>query len=153
MIALNVPPEELAIFRAFQGGETQWTLAEKHAVSDYKIRSVVKAVSQLLGEPVRPPLRHQKVPRPKTCRHCGSPCVSRPRGLCHGCYYTPGVRDQYPPLSTCGRRSEVGGNRATKLPKPTTALPKTEEYFLVLEERARLGLALHNPLDARRDLS
>jgi len=36
-----------------------------------------------------------------------------------------------------------------RLPEPTTALPGTPEKVAVLEERARLGLALWHPLDAK----
>lgn len=30
------------------------------------------------------------------CRHCHESPVSRPRGMCRVCYYTPGIRDLYP---------------------------------------------------------
>ncbi len=33
------------------------------------------------------------------CRHCGRGCPKRPRGLCHRCYKTPGVKDLHPPLN------------------------------------------------------
>ena len=33
----------------------------------------------------------------KKCRHCKKATVSRPRGLCWVCYYTPGVKDLYAP--------------------------------------------------------
>lgn len=33
------------------------------------------------------------------CRHCHQRDVNCPRGLCWTCYYTPGVREQYPPGS------------------------------------------------------
>ena len=33
------------------------------------------------------------------CRHCSQPKVNRPRGLCWSCYYTPGVKELYPPTS------------------------------------------------------
>ena len=29
------------------------------------------------------------------CRHCSERKVTRPRGLCWKCYYTPGVRELY----------------------------------------------------------
>jgi hypothetical protein len=34
--------------------------------------------------------------QPKICRHCHAKTASRPRGLCWGCYYTPGIKEQYP---------------------------------------------------------
>ena len=30
------------------------------------------------------------------CKHCRKSKVNRPRGLCWGCYYTPGVKDHAP---------------------------------------------------------
>jgi hypothetical protein len=41
------------------------------------------------------------------CVHCCKKKVNRPRGLCWGCYYTPGVRDLYPITSKFGKRSGV----------------------------------------------
>ena len=83
------------------------------------------------------------------CRHCQKSPVNRPRGLCWSCYYTPGVRDLYPSTSKFARRgvSDFNG-RARLATRPTDALPGTPEKVAVLEERARLGLALWHPLDA-----
>ncbi len=48
------------------------------------------------------------VPTPsRRCRHCRKSSVSRPRGLCWGCYYTPGVRDLYPITSKFARRANA----------------------------------------------
>ena len=33
------------------------------------------------------------------CRQCQARKVARSRGLCFGCFYTPGVRDLYPVTS------------------------------------------------------
>jgi hypothetical protein len=83
------------------------------------------------------------------CRHCRMVKSNRPRGLCWSCYYTPGVRDQYPSTSKFARRGVGNFNRRTKLPPcPTSALPGTLEKVAVLEERARLGVSLWHPLDA-----
>lgn len=30
------------------------------------------------------------------CRNCGAKQSCRPRGLCHTCYYAPGVREKFP---------------------------------------------------------
>ena len=38
------------------------------------------------------------------CRHCQKSKVNRPRGLCWSCYYTPGVKEQYPSTSKYARR-------------------------------------------------
>jgi len=50
-----------------------------------------------------------------TCRHCQRAPVSRPRGLCWGCYYTPTIRDLYPSVSKFGRRGVVRGPLAFRL--------------------------------------
>jgi hypothetical protein len=42
----------------------------------------------------------------KVCRHCRRSAVSRPRGLCWGCYYAPGVKDLYPPNSKFAKNHE-----------------------------------------------
>jgi hypothetical protein len=86
------------------------------------------------------------------CRHCNRVRSNRPRGLCWSCYYTPGVRDQYPSTSKFARRgvSDFNGQAALAA-RPTTALPGSPEKVAILEERARLGLALWHPLDAPMD--
>jgi hypothetical protein len=81
------------------------------------------------------------------CRHCHRIAVTRPRGLCWGCYYTPGVREQYPPTSKHGRRGAgaylAGG---FKLPdEPTAAAPGSPEKVAALEARAAVGVALWHP--------
>lgn len=83
------------------------------------------------------------------CRHCQKVKSNRPRGLCWSCYYSPGVREQYPSTSKFARRGVKDFNGRTKLGEPTTALPGTEEKVRVLMERARLGQSLFHPLDAR----
>lgn len=40
------------------------------------------------------------------CRHCGERKVNRPRGLCWGCYYTPGVKEKYPVTCKTAPRGE-----------------------------------------------
>jgi hypothetical protein len=84
------------------------------------------------------------------CRHCQKVKSNRPRGLCWSCYYTPGVRDLYPSTSKFARRGVQDFNGKTRLPaEPTNALPGTPEKVAVLEMRARLGVSLWHPLDAR----
>ncbi len=83
------------------------------------------------------------------CQHCHATPSSRPRRLCWGCYYTPGVRDQYPSISKFGRRG--GGNfyRDAPLPAfPTAALPGSPEKIAVLTERVQLKQSLWHPADA-----
>lgn len=83
------------------------------------------------------------------CRHCQKTKSNRPRGLCWSCYYTPGVREQYPSTSKYARRGISDFNGRIRLPdEPTDALPGTPEKVAVLEERARQGVSLWHPLDA-----
>ena len=83
------------------------------------------------------------------CRHCQKVKSNRPRGLCWSCYYTPGVREQYPSTSKFAQRGIDDFNGPTSLPfAPTSALPGTPEKLAVLAERARLKQALWHPLDA-----
>ena len=84
------------------------------------------------------------------CRHCQKVKSNRPRGLCWSCYYRPGVRDQYPSTSKYARRgvSDFNG-KTSQATLPTSALPGSEAKVAVLAERARLGLSLWHPLDAR----
>ena len=83
------------------------------------------------------------------CRHCQKVKSNRPRGLCWSCYYTPAVCDLYPSTSKFALRGVSDFCGKARLPEPTTALPGTPEKVAVLEERARLGLSLWHPLDAK----
>ena len=86
------------------------------------------------------------------CRHCRFGAISRPRRLCWGCYYTPGVRDLYPSTSKFARRGVGDFNgRCSPAALPTAALPGTPEKVLVLEERARMRQELWHPNDATID--
>ncbi len=83
------------------------------------------------------------------CRHCERGAVSRPRGLCWSCYYSPGVRDRYPSTSKFGRRGP--GNfygRVSMPPFPTQALPGTPEKVALLTQRAQQNQELFHPDDA-----
>ncbi len=89
------------------------------------------------------------------CKHCNDPArkVNRPRGLCWGCYYTPGVRDMYPSTSKyarCGVGNGTGAGRVLPA-KGTKALPGTPEKMAVLAERAALGQRLWHPKDATHE--
>ncbi len=86
------------------------------------------------------------------CKHCQKSKVNRPRGLCWSCYYTPGVKEQYPSTSKYARRGVGNFNGNAPLPpEPTTAPPGTAEKMAILEMRAKLKLALWHPLDAQYD--
>ena len=86
------------------------------------------------------------------CRHCQKVRSNRPRGLCWSCYYRPGVREQYPSTSKYARRGVSDFNGQTTVAgKPTEALPGSEAKVEILAERARLGLSLWHPSDARLD--
>jgi hypothetical protein len=84
------------------------------------------------------------------CRHCSKSKVNRPRGLCWSCYYTPGVKELYPSTSKYARRG-VGNftGNAPLPPVPTTAVPGSPEKLAVLEQRAKMKLAIFHPADAR----
>lgn len=84
------------------------------------------------------------------CRHCTKSKVNRPRGLCWSCYYTPGVKEQYPSTSKYARRGVGNFTGSAPLPaSPTTAAPGTPEKLAVLEQRAKLKQAIFHPADAR----
>ncbi len=84
------------------------------------------------------------------CKHCRRAKVNRPRGLCWGCYYTPGVKDLFPSTSKYARRGEGNftGN-APVAPEPTPAPPGSAEKMAVLEMRVKLKQALWHPADAQ----
>ena len=87
------------------------------------------------------------------CRHCQRVKSNRPRGLCWSCYYTPGVRDLYPSTSKFARRGVGDFNGEARVAaQPTSASPGSAEKVAILEQRARLGLALWHPLDAPMDV-
>lgn len=86
------------------------------------------------------------------CKHCGRARVNRPRGLCWSCYYTPGVRDQYPSTSKFARRGINDFNGKVQPPPfATAALPGTPEKLAILEQRARLHQSLWHAGDAQDD--
>ncbi|MGL4420894.1 MAG: hypothetical protein ACRCZF_09540 [Gemmataceae bacterium] len=82
------------------------------------------------------------------CQHCHAAKITRPRGLCWCCYYTPGVKEQHPSTSKYARRGVANITGNAPLPEPTDALPGTPEKLAVLEMRARLKQALWHPDDA-----
>lgn len=88
------------------------------------------------------------------CRHCHTASITRPRQLCWSCYYTPGVREQYPSTSKFGRRGP--GNfygKAPLPPFPTAALPGSPEKVDLLCQRAQMRQELFHPADATHESS
>lgn len=82
------------------------------------------------------------------CRHCGRARVNRPRGLCWTCYYTDGVKGQYPSTSKYARRGVGNGDFAAGVPAgPTAAQPGTAEKVAVMAGRAERGECLWHPAD------
>jgi hypothetical protein len=81
------------------------------------------------------------------CRHCQKDRDIDRRGLCRDCYRNPSIRKHYPTIP-CGRRG-IGHPGTKTLPKPTQALPGTEEKILVLMERVKQNQILFHPDDAR----
>ena len=86
----------------------------------------------------------------RTCRHCGTRTVSRPRGLCSSCYYRREIREQYAVVAQAYDTDRHNQHRHV-LGTPTRALPGTPEKVAVLMERARLGQALWHLQDYSED--
>ena len=87
-----------------------------------------------------------------TCRHCLKAPVTRPRGLCWGCFYTPKVRRRYRSTSKFARRGYGNFYSDRPLPTCTTAAPPgSAEKIAVLAERARRKQSLWHPCDAHAD--
>ena len=84
----------------------------------------------------------------RVCSHCQSNKVNRPRGLCWGCYYTPGVKEMYGGTSKFRSVGVGHGNGGYAMPTPTPHRPGTPEKQAVLAERAAAGLRLWHPDDA-----
>ena len=82
------------------------------------------------------------------CVHCDRYPVSRPRGLCRRCFYTPKVRAAHP-----SKTKRYTGRVPKDMPEPTHALPGSAEKLAVLEERMRLGQQLWHPDDPTAEAS
>jgi hypothetical protein len=82
------------------------------------------------------------------CQHCKREPVTRPRGLCWSCYYSPGVRELYPSTSKYARRGFGNITGIRPLPaRPTDTAPGTPERIEVYRERAKAGVCLFHPHD------
>lgn len=83
------------------------------------------------------------------CVHCGRHPASRPRGLCWGCYYAPGLRVRYPRTNKFAVRGPEDSRGSVRPPRePTAARPGSPEKVAVLAERARRRVSLWHPADA-----
>ena len=84
------------------------------------------------------------------CRHCGAEVAARPRGLGWRCYYTPGVREMYPPTSKFAVRGVGDGVFPSAVPAVPCPHPAGSEGRLAtLAARAAAGEAMHHPGDNR----
>lgn len=84
----------------------------------------------------------------RVCRNCGHNWANRPRQLCWTCYYTPGVRDRFPPLAIPSNNRGVPDQPGDQgEPEPTAAHPGTSEKMAVLAARASAGQRLHHRRD------
>jgi hypothetical protein len=81
----------------------------------------------------------------KACKHCQRPRRQIKRGLCWSCYYTPAIRQLYPPRVIQGHGLGCG---PVGMPRPTAAWPGTPEKIAVLERRAKDRRQLFHPDDA-----
>lgn len=83
-----------------------------------------------------------------TCRHCCERHANRPRQLCWRCYYTPGVKDQYPNGNSylCGMGNSIEESVLDD-EGPTDTSPGTADRLAVLASRARRGKSLFHPGD------
>lgn len=81
------------------------------------------------------------------CRHCHKRTVSRPRGLCYHCYYTPGVTDLYPSKSKFARRGLGNSGRGKPASAPTDAPPGSRDKMAVMHQRLLRGESLFHQDD------
>jgi hypothetical protein len=84
----------------------------------------------------------------RICRHCCKNKVNRPRGLCWGCFYAPGVRDLYPSTSKRGQHSHDNYGGHAPPPTATNSLPGSPAKMAVLSERLTLEVSLWHDRDA-----
>lgn len=88
----------------------------------------------------------------RKCRHCDRN-ASRPRQLCWRCYYTPGVKELYPPTSKFAKRG-IGNYfdaNPDKPKAPTDADPGSIEKIRVMSERAERGESIFHERDKYAD--
>lgn len=83
------------------------------------------------------------------CVHCNERVASRPRGLCHKCYYTPTIKAANPSVSkfaTRKARGEGDPDDDDRVPEPPEPVAKPchrcGSILLVNPEIAKLGTRL-----------
>lgn len=83
------------------------------------------------------------------CRHCGKEPATRPRGLGWTCYYTDGVKEQYPPTSPHANAGvgNISGGHALAA-EPTQHPPGSPGKIAVMQERVAAQVSLFHPGDA-----
>ena len=97
-----------------------------------------------------PPAAPAAAPALAVRRHCRRLRVIACRGLCDVCRKRPEVRRLYPTSRGTGRLGVGNGNCGYRLAvRPTAHPPGSPGKVEALEERARLGLSLWHPEDAR----
>ncbi len=85
------------------------------------------------------------------CRHCQERYITRPRGLCWGCYSRSAIRGLYCSAKKTEEELEATVKPGTATRRPTSALPGSRDKVRVLARRFARGNALWHVLDARRD--
>lgn len=86
--------------------------------------------------------------RPR-CAHCLHRVATRPRGLCWGCHTNRTVRALYRIHSPTGHGAALSVGEKPLPDAPTDAAPGTAAKVAVLRARAKAGVQLHHPGDAR----
>lgn len=86
------------------------------------------------------------------CAHCREVKILFGRGLCHICFYLPGIRQKYRPKKTDLEMTVYDIDNHPLPSVPTQHRPATRKKILVLIERAARGEQLFHPLDAKPDL-
>jgi hypothetical protein len=77
------------------------------------------------------------------CRNCWQQRLLRPKGLCWKCYFTPGVRALYTPVSPRGNRFHDAQAEGAVPDEATQALPRSEAKLAELARRVQMRQALH----------
>lgn len=84
------------------------------------------------------------------CQHCKEHPACKSRKLCHICYYREDIRILYDMGCERGLGANIG--MVYLLPSlPCNAYPGTIEKIKVMSERAKLGVSLFHPDDAKLD--
>lgn len=74
--------------------------------------------------------------------------VTRPRGLCWGCFYTPNIRELYRSKNAHRGYGNATASNAPLPSFPTSSTPGSAEKMAVTSERAKSGTSIFHPGDA-----